>query len=288
MMNAVVAERELYQACRVIFGPDLNLSREFLDYIQLSGIKSAYRKRAMETHPDRFAANGNRFAARGELFCNVQQAYEKLCSYLAARERGLSFTRCSTPADNTASTPFHRAKKSHAASPPSQKNNREKHAQTTASSTDNRRPRRGTPYTTGQWDIKRFYRGPMPARPLLFGHYLYYSGIANWQTIAKALIWQRSQRPLFGEIGREYGWLTHTDVTTILDASGNREPFGKTAIRLGILDPDQVDSLLARQRFVHKKFGDYFTEHKLLSPYHLRSLLAKHQQHNASHSSLTS
>ena len=71
-MAGVAAEQELYRACRIIFGPDLTVSREFLEYIQSSGVKSAFRKKAMETHPDRLTAQWFRLRVSvSELYCKA-------------------------------------------------------------------------------------------------------------------------------------------------------------------------------------------------------------------------
>jgi hypothetical protein len=56
-MNHSSSHSELYHACRILFGTELQCSPEFLDYLQISGVKSAFRRRAMETHPDRLSAN---------------------------------------------------------------------------------------------------------------------------------------------------------------------------------------------------------------------------------------
>ena len=63
MMATVVAEEELYRSCRIIFGRDLKVSPDFLQYLQLSGIKKAYRKKALEFHPDRGVQPKPDFAA---------------------------------------------------------------------------------------------------------------------------------------------------------------------------------------------------------------------------------
>ena len=49
-MAQIVAEEELYRSCHILFGKDLKVSQDFLQYIQLSGIKKAYRKKALEIH----------------------------------------------------------------------------------------------------------------------------------------------------------------------------------------------------------------------------------------------
>jgi hypothetical protein len=73
---------ELFQACETIFGPDVNVSIEFLEYLQPIGIKTAYRKRALETHPDRAKALGSFARDLNTEFIDVQQAYEKLLLFV--------------------------------------------------------------------------------------------------------------------------------------------------------------------------------------------------------------
>ncbi|MEI6127562.1 MAG: J domain-containing protein, partial [Pseudomonadota bacterium] len=84
---------ELYNACRTIFGPEVSISIEFLNYLQPVGLKTAYRKRALETHPDRAKTLG--FFARDlhEEFKNVRLAYEKLLIFVETKNK------ISSPAD---------------------------------------------------------------------------------------------------------------------------------------------------------------------------------------------
>jgi len=44
--------KELLSACRILFGPDVVINRDFLWYLQQEGAKSAYWSRAKESHPD--------------------------------------------------------------------------------------------------------------------------------------------------------------------------------------------------------------------------------------------
>ena len=77
---------ELFEACETIFGPDVNLSIEFLEYLHPVGIKTAYRKRAFETHPDRAKALGSLASDLNTEFIDVQQAYEKLLSFVETND----------------------------------------------------------------------------------------------------------------------------------------------------------------------------------------------------------
>ena len=60
----------------------MNLSFEFLEYLQPIGIKTAYRKRALETHPDRAKVLGSFDRDLNTEFIDVQQAYEKLLLFV--------------------------------------------------------------------------------------------------------------------------------------------------------------------------------------------------------------
>jgi hypothetical protein len=124
------------------------------------------------------------------------------------------------------------------------------------------------------------YNGPIPDRELLFGHYLYYSGLVNWQTIAKALVWQRTRRPRIGELGCNYGWLSNKDILHILKSRALTDAFGKSAVLQGFLTPNQLRLLLFQQKRLQKKFGDYFIANNLLSESQVNLLVQQFRNHN--------
>ncbi len=79
-------ENRLFEACRVLFGNDIELSREFLCYLQDEGITSAFRKRAMEVHPDKALTSGFSLRRCQDEFIALQLASETLRQYIASRE----------------------------------------------------------------------------------------------------------------------------------------------------------------------------------------------------------
>lgn len=84
-----VNEIELYDACKVLFGEEVKIDRGFLEYIQPSGLKSAYRKIALATHPDRNASEGEEYKKNcTQQFIEATEAYEKLNAFLKQRENG--------------------------------------------------------------------------------------------------------------------------------------------------------------------------------------------------------
>jgi len=281
-MEPVAAEKELFRSCEIIFGPELSISREFLDYLQLSGIKSAYRKRAMETHPDRAGLENDRVQRQHhDLFHSVQEAYENLITFLDAKEKGY----CLPPPARQA-----QPRQSPRPAPVKPKKPQAKASRTTAGprpqARAGSRTQAGFGNSAGQpstfWNTESLYQGPLPNRRLLLGHFLYYSGLINWRTIIQALIWQRTERPRLGEIGQRFGLLNEADVVQILRNRPTLQPFGQTAMDMGLLSQPQLQMLVAHQKRLQKKFGEFFLEKRILQADELRALLQQYQEHNAS------
>ena len=253
-MIPAIKEEELFQACRVLFGEGLSLSRDFLDYIQRSGIKRAYRRKVHEFHPDKAAGKSENFIA-------LQQAYEELSDFLVKREKGVGARQKSG-----------KGKNGHKATPP-----RRQSAPPRAPTQPFSAAAKGHPDEPDAF----LYKGPMPSRPLLLGHYLYYSGMINWRTIIRALVWQRNNRPRLGEIGRQLGWLKQSDVARIMTTRASMEPFGEAAVKLGVLSCAQVEELLERQRVRQRLFGEYFVASGMFSHSEMADIVVGLERHNA-------
>jgi hypothetical protein len=253
-MSRPFKERELKQACRVLFDNDLHVSRDFLQYLQKTGLKKAFRKRAFEEHPDtRVLYNINPDNNNGEGFTKVKKAYEALNRYIGARENGFSLPGSSTGIRPRGTTLDRRQRK---------------------------QPRPSAKPDQSIPNSQKIYQGPIPDFPLLFGRFLYYNGQASWQTIIKALLWQRRQRPRFGEIGCDFGWLSEETNQDIL-ASRQAGPFGQIAVRSGFLTEAQARLILFKQQRLQRRFGQYFIEKKLLLPVQLAELVSRQKIHNA-------
>ncbi|MBI5559103.1 MAG: molecular chaperone DnaJ [Deltaproteobacteria bacterium] len=288
-MPGVAAEQELYHACRIIFGAELTVSREFLEYIQPAGVKSAFRRKAMEIHPDRLIGKDELTKKRNtRLFHDVRQAYEKLLQYLQARDKGFRFPGlCPLPPAPSAFT----VKRNPAPSRQQWGRKAESRPDCPPDSRDWQKKYRAGPFARGDAGQKApcqpgRHRGPVPARTMLFGHYLYYAGQVSWQSIVKAVMWQRTQRPRLGEIARARGWLSREDTFLVLTGSHSSSlPFGQQAVRQGLLSRTQLHALLAEQQRQHKKIGEFFVRQKLMTPLQLEVLLADFRRHNARQSS---
>ena len=262
----IIVEQELYRACRVLFGPELDISRDFLQYLQTSGVKSAYRRKALETHPD---LASSRSSISYQTFTSTREAYEKLIDYLAAREeKGYGLVNSS-------------GRSIHVERPDAPgKNSPRKKRPVPGGRVRQNSLKPGLAGTPARVDIDDLYQGPLPLRSLLFGHYLFYSGRVNWRTIAHALLWQRVNRPRLGEIGRRFGWLNEDDVMRVIHGSELQQPFGASAISMGLLSESQLNLLVFQQKTLQKRFGQYFIINELFSPRILAGFLVEHIRHN--------
>lgn len=253
-------ESPLLQACRELFADDVVISQGFLDYLQPGGLKNAYRKRVRETHPDLLSAPTSGDIAA---FHAVQQAFQILAAYLQERENRSS---CRSDAE-LISAPV---------TPPKVHQSRILRS-IRPILVQSSPPLPLSPAAS----IDRLYRGELPQRPLLFGHFLYYCGLTTWRTITAVLVQQKIYRPRFGELGTRYGMLHPEDVSRILKTIETRgKIFGEAAMSLGILDEQQVQTLLRYQKHHQKKFGTILVEKKLLTLRELSLLLVLFRRHN--------
>lgn len=235
------ASSGLFAACRVLFGPEVNLTEEFLDYLQPGGVKSAYRRKAKETHPDTFCSLSSPAGIdRTDSFRKLAEAYQLLSVYIDTRE------------NKTVKA--------------ARRSGRQRDEEVTADH--------------GTETDRLYYRGELPSKRLQLGRFLYYRGVISFQTLINALTWQRKCfRPL-GRLAHEAGWLSVADIATIVGAKKPGK-FGEKAVGLGLLNPIQLSVLLLRQRSDRRRIGDYFVDHGRVSRKDIERLVAEMQRHNS-------
>ncbi len=244
-----VSEAEVFRACRTLFGPELQLNRDFLSYLQPDGVRSAYRKKAKVIHPDKFSIAAADVQARQQrLFQDLNQAHQTVLDYLKQRQlfkRSTTSYRSSTHV-SPQSTQRHEPPNAQRSEPP------------------------------------KGYRqtGPLPARPLQLGLFLYYQGIITFKSMINAITWQRGQRPNLGDIAIRWGWLNSDQVRQVIFHRGGYMRFGEKAVSLGMLNVTQVRTLVFYQRSLQKKFGQYFIEEGIFDEATLNHYLQQLAEHN--------
>jgi hypothetical protein len=127
----------------------------------------------------------------------------------------------------------------------------------------------------------KFHSGTVPQRHLFFGEFLYYSGEISWHVFIKAIVWQRRQRPRFGDIARRWRYLSEQEIRLLLSRKKFCEPIGETAVRMNSLNQFQVNTILFHQMFIQKPIGEYFVEYGHLTRDRIGDLLKDFKQHNS-------
>lgn len=237
------SDTNILDACRTLFGATICASPEFLLRLKSTDVKSAFRKRAKETHPDLFVVHDPAAQRkRADTFQVVNEAYDIIRKYCERRDRVTTGAQLRS-----------RRRKSASATPSFHVDNR-------------------------GWR----FRGVIPEQRLEIGRYLYYRGCIPYRTLIKALAWQMRQRPAVGAIAKQWGWLNDNTIRAILSFRGRpHRLFTERAQQLGFLTAHQARLLLAYQRTVQKRLGRYFVEQGHLSHEEMEILAADLRRHNA-------
>jgi hypothetical protein len=248
---------EITSACQVLFGQETTVSPGFIAYLQPSGLKTAYRQLALQTHPDRAASTGQDHGLMATRFRLVHSAYETLKPYVMDRKPLPPFPRDSFPLP----VPSAKRESQPAAprSPPS---------------------RQTAPATAPAKSPEIFFHGKVPRTQLRIGQFLYYRRKISWRTLVRAMVWQQSNRPRLGDLAQEHGWLDLQDEQLIRQAKGTQELWGAAAVRCGILTDQQLWQLLNKQSLLRMPIGRYFVDNQILSESELVRLLVEQRRHN--------
>ncbi|MBM4053371.1 MAG: hypothetical protein FJ264_01585 [Planctomycetes bacterium] len=247
-MSDTLSTTELLNDCRLLFGSNIVNITSFLQNMLPSELKTVYRKKAFETHPDRAKIVGKLESDMMKRFKEVVLAYERLNLFIKSQSmKGLIIGDTATK--------------------------QKEYTQNTVRNTAAHYKRQNT--TT-----EHFYEGKIPKRKLLLGQYLYYSGTISWRTLLSAIFWQRKQRPLIGQLAREWNILTTEDIREILTTRNHREKFAEYACRKGFITHFQYLALMGKQRMLQRPFGEFFLKQNILSANELEELIKKQKEWN--------
>lgn len=235
-----ISETEVFRACRTLFGPELQLSRDFLHYLQPAGARTAYRKKAKATHPDRFAVAAHSLREKQQrLFQDLNQAHETVQLFLRQRDRiGLASSSPRAPGNPQ---PRRRHDRPHS-----------------------KLYRGPLPPRPLQFGLFLYYLGIIPFSALI-------SAIA-WQRQQRPVLGDIAKR--WGWLNEE-----QIRQILSYRGSGGRK-FGERAEQLGLLSSLQVRAMLLHQRSRQKQMGLFFIEQGFFDTETLNLLLGKLAEHN--------
>ncbi len=249
MIGTYVNLPEYEDACAVLFGPDFLAVGRHLVVPDPSHIKSVFRQRAFETHPDRSILTGEPISVMEARFKKISHAYEILLKF-AHQSMQPGFPR-----------------KDFMRSCQGMRNGRQGSGE---------REWKPSP-------AARFYTGRMPGRKLFLGQFLYYSGIITRHTHACAVCWQKMSRPMVGRLAGQWKMLSRHDIYDILLGREPGERFCEAGLRLGYLTEHQTAALLARQQVLQPRIGEYFIANGILDHTELRTIVRAFHLHNMRH-----
>jgi hypothetical protein len=244
-MNQYSTASELFDACGVLFGPEINVSIEFLKYLQPSGIKDAYRCQVFKTHPDRAAALGQDEEVLNDRFKILTQAYE--CLIGAIKGDGRVLMQQAKPRASKRRPGY-------------------------------RKPPEKTDTNSGN-DHFYSHKGTVPKRKLLIGQYLYYSGYISWNTLIEIIVRQRRDRPRIGQIAVNWGLINSDQLQYILTNRKVTEKFGDYAVRNEFFTQRSLLALLYKQKKLQRPIGHYLLKYGF-RPGVLERLVKKQNHHN--------
>lgn len=256
--DSTLDQSEILAAFRLLFSPEYFAGMRAVDSLQQDQLKSAYRKMALSTHPDRFASQGEAVQrVHAERFIQVSRAYEILSRYVALRQAGGRWTvNDSTGAEHAGRRPAKAASR----------------ARSTSTSV---RGEKQPGASTGS-----FWQRGLPRRYLRFGEFLYFSRVITWRSLVDALVWQRRQRPRIGEIARKWRWVNDSQVDAAVRDRRPGERIGEVLLRHGLVTPLGLGALLRQQQKIQKPIGLYFVRHGGMSEHEVGRHLYHQRRHN--------
>lgn len=263
-MSHTISKTNLINDCCLIFGSEIFNFVDFLNNLSPIELKLAYRKKAFETHPDRALTLGKCKDKMDDHFKNVITAYERLDSIIQGEK--IHIIRDEVPKKKKARKTSRRTQtkqKSSAGFSYKSNINKTEHEQKKQNSVSG-----------------HFYTGNIPKRKLLIGQFLYYSSLISWNTLTKAIVWQRRQRPIIGKIAQDWGILSAEDIRTILKERSCKDNFGEYALRNGFITKFQHLAIVGKQKKLQPLIGQYFIQKRILGNQNINNMIEILKNHN--------
>ncbi len=310
-MTYTISKSILIDDCCLLFDSEINNYVDFLDNLSPRKLKSAYRKKAFATHPDRSHALGKNREKLDKCFKEVSTAYERLDSIIQSEKKYIikdEVTKKKKPKSASRRTAAKKVKptkpvKATKKSKPTKQAKSTKQVKSTKQTKTTTRARTSKKKGTTDFSFKdsvnkpsstqamlktpvaisdRYFTGTIPNRELLIGQFLYYSGLISWSTLNQAIVWQRRQRPIIGKIALDWGILSAEDIRRILKGRSYKDHFGEYAHRNGYITKFQHLAIVGKQKQMQPPIGQYFIQQGFLGNYDIKEMAESLRIHNRS------
>jgi hypothetical protein len=269
MLNAPHMTQDITSAMQLLYGKRIRVTSDLLKGIKPEELKSIFRQKAFELHPDRALVLGKSPEEMSEKFKDVKLAYEILREVLGNSLEGLPIASDQRPTPTNDTHPNQpagpRRKRQSAPGPPRDKHKQQQQKQ-------------------HQWIHEpgtHYWEADIPDTRLLFGQFLYYAGLIPWNNLISAITWQRRQRPSFGKIAKMWDYLNDDEIRKIIATRTAGEKLGESALRQGYLSHYQRSAVIGFQKWLQRPIGEFFQEIGILEEEEIVYLLKLLRKHNS-------
>ncbi len=314
-MTYSISKTILIEDCCLLFDSEIINYVDFLDKLSPRILRSAYRKKAFATHPDRSHVLGKNREKLDKCFKEMSRAYERIDSIIQSEKKYIikdEVPKKRKPRSASRRTPAKKAKptwtvkQTKKAKPTKQAKPKKltkstKHAKSTRQTKTTTRARPTSQESTAGFSFKdsvkkvscthvtlktqttvsdSYFTGIVPKRELLIGQFLYYSGLISWNSLTQAIVWQRRQRPIIGKIAQDWGIMSAEDIQRILKERSYKDQFGEYAHRNGYITKFQHLAIVGKQKQMQPPIGRYFIQQGLLGNYDIKKMTESLKIHN--------
>jgi len=280
MMNTNLVTHDITHAMRLLYGERVRITSDLLQKIQPDELKSIFRQKALEFHPDRAHILGKNPEEMSEKFKDVKLAYERLREMLEKSLDGINITEAYQPTPSNDHNAEHQSdpRKNQRHAGFGHDHNRQKQYQW---SQHQYSPNQSSPNEKSYIPGAHYWEADIPDIRLLFGQFLYYAGLIPWNTLISAITWQRRQRPSFGKIARMWDYLSEEEIREIIASRVMGEKLGESALRQGYLSHYQRSAVIGFQKWLQRPIGEFFQEIGILEEEEIVYLLRLLRKHNS-------
>ena len=287
-------EQILISSFRTLF-PDVPVSSQVLYALDMQDLKDSYRRLAKKYHPDVSSDN----SAYARAFSDITASYEVLVSFVVERKKraassasyyggsGVHQTTGAPSGMGQSGRSWRFSQGTYESGPTASGGKSQSSGTSSASAESARRHARSSqgftqhPPPDPGMKHEYFTNGELPQKRLQLGMYLYHRGIISYQALARALAWQRSCRPPFGELAKSWGFMTDAAVHATLRDRHSAGKFGERAMALGYLRQDQRGVVALHQMSLQPAIGRYFVANSMVTERQLHQFLAEMNRHNS-------
>ncbi len=238
---------QIVNAFYILFGYSISNPYSYLSTLNTKSLKAAYRKKVFTTHPDRANILNKDVDDLYRSFIKTTSAYNTLKTAVNLQKSKIVFNR----------KPVYSKK------------------------TETKSYKRKTAGLKKKFISKNIY---IPKRNLKIGEFLYYLDYISWKTLIKSISWQRSLRPVVGQIALNWKILSRKEIKEILEQRRQENSFKikfcEFAFKKKYMSSFEKRAVLGKQQSLQKPIGTYLIQNNILSANLIDQMVDELNAHN--------